>query len=375
MPNVENGRADVNEDHIFKTGHELLFSSNEGFSSPHPTTTCQATKTWSPQPVCEVTCKVPQLGNGRYTVMSGNRETNEHEPYNTWISPVCDDGYMRSLFTQRKCKLDGQWSGKEVNCRPIICERLPNTFANGSYDSGGKQSSFPYNYEITAVCHNGHYLQTPLSERRCIASNTWSRTYPECRRITCRSPDPFKDGQYIGNRHSYDFGTVLVPTCNTGYYMANGVEKRVCEQIDTWSGSDPQCRIVTCNTPNISNGHYDPLSSYWYNTTITIECNEGYEMKGGSATRTCQSDGTWGQPSLECVKILFNDTSDVRHEHIDHYPKLAISEIGSVSYNSEHIFLSSGHTEVTCSTSRKLKWIKAPQFGKLFITTHVHLEV
>jgi len=179
-------------------------------------------------------------------------------------------------------------------------------------------------------------------------------------------------------------------SCNEGFSSPHSTT--TCQAAKVWS-PPPVCTVVTCNVPSLNNGRYttghgnrdnasntsyaqlDLSSPYWYNTTIAIICNEGYEMKGGSATRACQSDGTWGQPPLECVKILCNDTSDVRHEHIDHYPELAIGENGTVSYNSEHIFLSSGYTIVTCSTSRKLKWIKAPEFGKIFITKHVHLAV
>ena len=317
----------------FKTGDEVSFSCNEGFSSPHSTTTCQATKVWSPPPVCtEVTCKVPGLINGRYRTNPGNRETNEREPlsYNALISPICNEGYMLSTdLSQRVCKSDGQWSGTEVNCNPITCDRLPDTLANGYYDDRDKQAPFPYNYEIPAVCHYG-YVLTQHTTRRCINPNTWSGTDPDCRRITCTNPASFSYGQYNLSQQPYDFGSVLVPTCHTGYNISNNVEKRICERPDSWSGSEPKCKIVECETPTAHNG-------------------------------------TWDQPPMECVKIRCNDTSDVRHEHIDHYPELAIGENGTVSYNSEHIFLASGSTEVTCSTSRKLTWIKAPQFGKILI--------
>ena len=176
-------------------------------------------------------------------------------------------------------------------------------------------------------------------------------------------------------------------SCNEGFFSTHSTT--TCQAAKVWL-PPPVC-IITCKVPSLKNGRYttgnrdnasntsnaqfDLSSPYWYNTTIAIICNEGYEMKGESATRACQVDGTWGQPPLECVKIICNDTSDVRHEHIDRYPELAIGENGTVSYNSEHIFLSSGYTIVTCSTSRKLKWIKAPEFGKIFITKHVHLAV
>jgi len=323
----------------FKTGHEVSFSCNEGFSSPHSTTTCQATRVWSPPPVCtEVTCTVPHLGNGRYAVMYDNREANEIEPYNTWIISVCNDGYTRSSITilVRKCGSDGQWSGNEVYCDPIVCKRLPDTFDHGKYESRGTTTPFPYNHEITAVCDYGYHLTQPAT-RRCIESNTWNGTDPECQRITCRFPAQFNNGQYNGSRQAYAFGTVLLPTCHTGYYMSNNVEQRVCERPDSWSGSEPVCeKIVRCETPTVLNGNFSRQISYKYRDTISIQCDQGYEIKDGSGTRTCQADGTWNENPMQCFKILCNDTSDVRHEHIDLYPALAIGENGRVSYNSEH---------------------------------------
>jgi len=367
-PYVTNGHAINAKAAYFKTGDEVSFSCNEGFSSPHSTTTCQATKVWSPPTVCtEITCKVPHLGNGRYTVSPDNRETNEMESYDTWISPVCNEGYKRLSLTQRKCCSDGQWSKPDVYCNPITCERLPNTFAHGYYDSGDTQPPFPYNHETSAVCHSGYHLTLPAT-RRCIEHNTWSEQYPECRRITCKNPYMFSNGQYDLWQTSYDFGTVLVPTCHTGYYMPHTVEKRVCEQLNTWSGNDPQCMIVTCKTPYISNGHYYPLSSYGYNTTITITCNEGYEIKGGLVTRTCQAGGTWDQPSMECVKFVCNDTSDITHEAITNtvYRQLAFNECVHLSYNSTFYFLQNGSLEVKCSENRKITWISKPNFGMSF---------
>jgi len=376
-PSVTNGHANARAAY-FKTGHEVSFSCNEGFSSPYSTTTCQATRVWSPQAVCtEITCKVPHLDNGHYTVSSDNRETNERELYNTWIIPVCNDGYQRSSFTQRKCESDGNWSGNEVDCKPIICERLPNTFANGSYDSGGKHSHFPYNHEITVICQYGHYLKSPLSKRRCIGPNTWSITYPECRRITCRSPDPFRDGQYSGNRQSYDFKAVLVPTCNTGYYMSKNVKQRVCEQPDTWSGTEPVCEIVGCETPTVPNGNFTSNTSrtklYRYRDIIAIQCDQGYEIKSGSATRTCQANGTWGQQPIECVKFLCNDTSGIRHAAItwNAYPKLAFGQSGNVTFNSTFFFLQQGSVEVTCSERRRLTWVTKPNFGMMLYCYYV----
>jgi len=504
LPNVENGQAEVSEHQIFKTGHAVSFSCNEGFSPPHSTTTCQATKLWSPQPVCtEVTCTVPLLINGRYTTDPSIREANEHVPYKTEISPICNEGYMLSSdlsFAQRTCKSDGQWSGTEVNCDRITCDSFPEQFDHRYYHSRDIKPPFSYNHAITAYCDNGYYLAEPAT-RRCIEPNMWSgkdpecrritcrspntfrygkyngirllydfgtvlvptcntgyyvsnnvekrvcelqngmhgswsgpdpecwqikcrspttfsngqyngshqvydfgtvlvptcntgyymsnnfqkrvceqnRWYdswsgpdPECRRITCRSPKPFSNGKYNSSQISYDFGSVLVPTCHTGYYMSNNIEKRVCERPDSWSGTEPVCEIVECETPTVLNGHFNSstfkIKPYRYRDIISIQCDQGYEIKSGSATRTCQANGTWDRPHMECVKIICNDTSGIRQAGIilNAYPTLAFNQSGNVTFNSTFFYLQHGSVEVTCSESRKLTWVTKPDFGMVY---------
>ena len=367
-PYVTNRHAMNTKAEYFKTGHEVSFFCNEGFSSPHSTTTCQATKVWSPQPMCtEITCAVPHLGNGRYNILHNSREANEIEPYKTFIIPVCNDGYARSSFIWRKCGSDGLWSKADVYCNPITCERLPDTYDHGYYDSQDTQPPFPYNHEITAVCHSGYHLTQPAT-RRCIEHNMWSEQYPECRRIKCRSPTTFSNGQYNGSRQIYDFGSALVPTCHTGYYMSNNVEKRVCERHNSWSGTEPKCEFVECETPTIFNGNLTPkMISYKYRVKISIQCDQGYEIKDGSETRTCQENGTWDQPHMECVKFLCNDTSDIRHAaiHLSAYPSLEFGQSGNVTFNSTFFNLQQGSVEVTCTETRKLTWVTKPDFGMI----------
>jgi len=295
---------------VFKSGQKVQFSCNEGFSA----TTCQATG-WSPQPACNiVNCTVPPLKNGHYITSVRDRVIKNQEPYNTLISAMCNIGYINTSHTQRKCGSGGQWSGAEVDCTPITCERLPDTFDNGYYDSRDTPPPFPYNYSITVVCDYGYYL-TQQSTQRCIALNTWNGTDPECRPITCRSPITFRHGHYnesrTRNQQPYGFGTILVPTCEPGHYMSNNVERRVCEGNDIWSGSKPECKTVTCETPTITHGQFtspgynDRLgrhSTFPYNHAITVVCDNGYYLTQ-SATRRCVAFNTWSETDPRCGRI------------------------------------------------------------------------
>ena len=94
---------------------------------------------------------------------------------------------------------------------------------------------------------------------------------------------------------------------------------------------------------------------------ITIACNAGYGTV--RPTFTCQRTRAWF-PKPHCKSNFCNDTSDVNHNSITHIPALDNKENGIVSYNSERFYLKTGSVEVTCLNSRKLSWLKVPEFGK-----------
>jgi len=214
------------------------------------------------------------------------------------------------------------------------------------------------------TCVTGYAMLNNFNTRLCEHINTWSGSAPSCLRIICDHPDEFNNVHYNENNDTYDFGSVLIPTCDKGFIMSNGVYERVCENINFWSGNNPICEIIMCFRPTVLNGLLIRTRNFYnYNTHITIQCNTNFEIQNGIYTRTCQEDGIWGSDTLQCVKILCNDTSDVIHESVGVYPQLAIGEIGGVLYNSTVFYLQSGSVDVNCSMDRKLTWITTPVFG------------
>jgi len=149
--------------------------------------------------------------------------------------------------------------------------------------------------------------------------------------------------------------------------MTNNATRRVCNETNTWSGPEPECDIVKCNKPLVINGSLSTQGSvYTYNSSVTIKCIEGFEMKDGQYTQTCQVDGTWGTHVLVCVKTRCNDNSDIKQAFILSYPEeLAVGETGNVFYNSTYFYLQQGSVEVNCSSNRKLAWTKSSIFGKI----------
>ena len=143
--------------------------------------------------------------------------------------------------------------------------------------------------------------------------------------------------------------------------------------------------MVTCPAPPADNGFYTTNSdistqkshstfaigdttpqnlndikakTYRYNTTIFLICHDGYEANGPTKF-TCLTDGTWGQQTSMCLKIVCNDSTDVNNEAVIKIPtELGLFETGNASYNSAHFYLSDGGTEVECQVNRRLAWAK-----------------
>ena len=155
-------------------------------------------------------------------------------------------------------------------------------------------------------------------------------------------------------------------TCNPGYVPSSLDTTCQSDRSWIWSGEEPKCSVGTCNRPStIFNGWLTPdQPTYNYNTTVVLSCNDGYEIKKGTAHRTCSEDGTWGPVPIDCVKIICNDTVNVRHESIKQYPHISFSEVGRVIYNSSFFHLQEGSAEVNCSADRKFAWTNSPVFGR-----------
>ena len=155
-----------------------------------------------------------------------------------------------------------------------------------------------------------------------------------------------------------------------------------CNQSRFWD-PQPTCTEITCPAPTVDNGYYrmtndtnhqgyparpndlkdvHAITEYRFNTTIDIECIDGFKASGPT-TVICLDDGTWDKQTSTCAKILCNDTADVKHEAIIMIPDLGVNETGHVSYDSEQFDLTDGDVAVECQVNGKIKWIKKPTFG------------
>ena len=366
--NINSGSV-IDTKNIYKPGKGVNIQCNQDYTLTNSDTTCQTGNTWAPKPSCErFVCNLPSVDNqyGFFTV-DGHRVSTT-QASGTTIQLQCSAGYTPSTSkTSLTCQGDGSWSGSVPSCIKIYCNDIPY-IANGSYVRTGNP---PYDssIEIKPVCDEGYFNEGSIEIRRCTGINEWSGTEPICMRITCSGISPYDitNGRYNGSFQSYDYGTILVPTCETGFYISNNATPRVCQGPSKWSGHHPVCTIVRCSAPvPVPNVTFHPHiidNDYTYNTSFQILCSKGYEEINGVTTITCAEDTTWIPSTTRCNKIRCKNTNNVQHEAVQSYPVLAFEEVGNVSYNSTFYFLTRGSLEVICSMERKLNWIAEPYFG------------
>ncbi|MGB8294230.1 MAG: hypothetical protein WCG85_02260 [Polyangia bacterium] len=107
---------------------------------------------------------------------------------------------------------------------------------------------------------------------------------------------------------AYTHGSTATYSCTPGFALS-GSATRTCQTDGTWSGDVPTCVAVdaVCETPaGIANGVVSaPITKY--GATASYFCSSGYSLQG-DATRTCQADGTWDgtEPTCTC-DVTCND--------------------------------------------------------------------
>ena len=132
------------------------------------------------------------------------------------------------------------------------------------------------------------------------------------------------------------FGNTALYNCDVGYNRVAGVDfNRTCLPSGNWSGATPQCRsmlvlvflrmnYISVSPPSVVDcvfPEFDPgpggltveisTRTPVFNSTATYSCQTtGYEISG-SATRTCQADGSYSgmeptctRESISCSEII-----------------------------------------------------------------------
>eukprot|EP00117_Sycon_ciliatum_P038158 scpid101703/ scgid28407/ Sushi, von Willebrand factor type A, EGF and pentraxin domain-containing protein 1; CCP module-containing protein 22; Polydom; Selectin-like osteoblast-derived protein; Serologically defined breast cancer antigen NY-BR-38 len=118
---------------------------------------------------------------------------------------------------------------------------------------------------------------------------------------------------YISSRSPYGLATFA---CNDGYQMI-GRSAMVCLADGMWSDRVPICTSILCNALlEPLNGVIVSRSTVPYGLT-TFACNDGYQIKGKSAT-VCLSNGIWSDRVPTCTTISCNPPPSIAEGNVQH---------------------------------------------------------
>jgi len=205
---------------IYKSGEGISIRCDSPYILVNSDTKCQPDRSWGPRPFCALNvCQLPSIDNGYFEMngiqLSGPQSTG------SVIQLHCYNGFTGSSFnTELQCFGDGQWSVTSLNCIPIICISLPS-IQNGQYTVIGEPQASPYKYNqsIELQCNPGYDNNGLNGPRQCTGMDTWSGIDQYCFAITCSHPNTFNYVRYNEHKTSYAYESVLVPSCEEGYFI------------------------------------------------------------------------------------------------------------------------------------------------------------
>uniref|UniRef100_A0A2K5Z0Z0 CUB and Sushi multiple domains 2 n=1 Tax=Mandrillus leucophaeus TaxID=9568 RepID=A0A2K5Z0Z0_MANLE len=200
----------------------------------------------------------------------------------------------------RMCGLDGHWTGSLPHCSGTSM----GVCGDPGIPAHGIRlgDSFDPGSVMRFSCEAGHVLRGS-SERTCQANGSWSGSQPECGVISCGNPGTPSNARVVFS-DGLVFSSSIVYECREGYY-ATGLLSRHCSVNGTWTGSDPECLVINCGDPGIPANGLRLGNDFRYNKTVTYQCVPGYMMESHRVSvLSCTKDRTWNGTKPVCKALM-----------------------------------------------------------------------
>ncbi|XP_034615478.1 CUB and sushi domain-containing protein 3 [Trachemys scripta elegans] len=279
----------------FTYGTVVFYDCNPGhFLFGSSVLVCQPNGHWDkPLPECiMIDCGHPGIPPN--AILSGEKYT-----FGSTVHYTCTG--RRSLLGQssRTCQLNGHWSGSLPHCSGDTAGSCgdPGIPGHGSReDSDFKiKSTVRFNCEIGYILHGSE-------ERICLGNGTWTGRQPECKAVQCGNPGTTANGK-VFRIDGTTFSNSVIYSCMEGYILS-GSSVRQCTANGTWSGSLPNCTIISCGDPGVPANGLRYGDDYVVGQNVTYMCQPGYTMElNSSIIRTCTTNGTWSGTIPTCKAV------------------------------------------------------------------------
>ncbi|XP_037533201.1 CUB and sushi domain-containing protein 3 [Nematolebias whitei] len=281
----------------FTFGSVVFYDCNPGhYLFGSSVLSCQPMGHWDkPLPECiEVDCGHP--GTPPHTLMTGDKFT-----FGSTTRYSCLGDHQLIGESSLTCQLNGHWSSPLPHCSGDTSGTCgdPGTPAHASREVMG---NFKVRSKVRFTCAVGHTLYGS-AERICFPNGTWSGKQPFCKPMQCGNPGTPAHGR-ISRVDGTTFSHSIVYSCTEGYFLM-GSPTRQCLANGTWSGSAPNCTMITCGEPGIPANGLRFGDDITVGQNVTFMCQPGYVMVGGESivSRTCTNNGTWSGAMPMCQVV------------------------------------------------------------------------
>ncbi|XP_030793354.1 CUB and sushi domain-containing protein 1 [Rhinopithecus roxellana] len=291
---IRHGQQNLPES--FEYGMSVLYHCKKGFYLLGSSAlTCMANGLWDRSlPKClAISCGHP--GVPANAVLTGELFT-----YGAIVRYSCRGSQSLIGNDTRVCQEDSHWSGALPHCtgnNPGFCGD-PGTPAHGSRLG----DEFKTKSLLRFSCEMGHQLRGS-PERTCLLNGSWSGLQPVCEAVSCGNPGTPTNGMIVSS-DGILFSSSVIYACWEGY-KTSGLMTRHCTANGTWTGTAPDCTIISCGDPGTLANGIQFGTDFTFNQTVSYQCNPGYLMEPvTSATIRCTKDGTWNQSKPVCKAVL-----------------------------------------------------------------------
>uniref|UniRef100_A0A4W6DPK5 CUB and Sushi multiple domains 3 n=1 Tax=Lates calcarifer TaxID=8187 RepID=A0A4W6DPK5_LATCA len=274
----------------FTFGTVVFYDCNPGYYLfGSPVLTCQPTGQWDkPLPEC-IDCGHP--GSPPNGVLSGDKFT-----FGSTVRYSCLGGRQLKGESSRTCQLNGMWSAPMPFCSGDTAGSCgdPGIPSHGSRE----QTDFRIRSKVFFSCSEGYDLIGSSERMTCTQNGTWSGNMPICTAVTCPAPPAISNGVLQGS--DFEWGSSVSYSCSPGYELSFPAVL-TCVANGTWSGMLPQCLPKFCGDPGTPVGGFREGRSFIYQSEVSFSCAPPLILVG-TATRLCESDGTWSGTQPRCIE-------------------------------------------------------------------------
>ncbi|GFQ95650.1 sushi, von Willebrand factor type A, EGF and pentraxin domain-containing protein 1 [Trichonephila clavata] len=191
-----------------------------------------------------------------------------------------------------------------------ICEVEVQVEKDTGYDCGRPSRSLysitfePKNDMVEYGCIRGYEIKGS-DYRHCLSTGQWSGEPPICEPIICDELEELENG-HIRITHDSDGppleGAVVIYKCNEGYKL-EGPFTRNCLKDGSWSGKDPQCKVIRCPVPDGKDqgGVYRLVNKTNSMGSMAMLRCKGGKREGDNPYIVCTEDGDWTEPEAHCI--------------------------------------------------------------------------